>query len=142
RRIVGDNHVVNGLRTLAAFDERELYLKFALALSLDILNCNFHKNLLRFQFNGSMLLFLGVRFLSFCTLGMWFPALGTFLGFTNDNIVTLGARDCAANEENVVGLAYLNDLEVLTGTLNLSHVTGHTHPAHDCARKQALANCA
>src|SRR5580765_1012918 len=73
---------------------------------------------------------------------MWLPALGSFLGFANDNVITLGPGDCTTNQEDVVGFAHLNNFEILAGALNLTHVTGHAHAAHDRAGEQALADCA
>ena len=68
------------------------------------------------------------------------PALGPFLGFADDDIIAIGARDGASNEEEIVGLVDLDNLEILGGAADLAHVAGHFHAAHDGAGEQALAN--
>src|ERR1043166_8124919 len=71
---------------------------------------------------------------------MWFPALGTLFGFTNDDVIAIGTRDRAANQQNVFRFTDLNDFEILAGALDLAHVTGHAHGAHDRSWKQARAD--
>ncbi len=44
---------------------------------------------------------------------MRLPALGAFLGFTNDKVVALGTGDSAFDEQQVLGFAHLNNLQVV-----------------------------
>src|SRR5690349_20827843 len=71
---------------------------------------------------------------------MWFPALGTLFRFTDDDVITVGTGDRSANQKNVLRFANLNDLEILAGTLDLTHMTRHAHSAHNRAGEQALTN--
>src|SRR5271163_1571365 len=71
---------------------------------------------------------------------MRLPALGAFLGFTDDDVVAVGARNRPADQQDVVGLADLDDFEILHGAADLAEVAWHSHAAHDCAGKQTLAD--
>ena len=42
RRLIGDDHVMHRLRAFSVFNQRELYFEFALLLTFDIFNGNFH----------------------------------------------------------------------------------------------------
>src|SRR5438093_11733023 len=73
---------------------------------------------------------------------MGFPAFGAFLGFADDNVIPVCAGNGAPNQQDVIGFADLNDLEVLGGAPDLTHVAGHFHAAHDGAGEKALADSA
>ena len=88
------------------------------------------------------LFFLGISLLALHAGSMWFPALGAFLGFADDDVITFGAGNRATNKQEVVGFADLDDFQVLGSALDLAHMAGHLHPAHDSAWEQALADCA
>src|ERR1035437_6971918 len=68
------------------------------------------------------------------------PALGAFLGFTDDDIIAVRTRNSASDQYNVLRLTDLDDQEVLGGAAYLAQMAGHLHPAHDRAWEQALAN--
>jgi hypothetical protein len=95
---------VNGLGTPAVFDEIELNFQFALVFAFGVFNRKLHG-----------LFLLGVGFLGVRAFSMRFPALGALLGFTNDNVIAIGTRDRAPDEQNVFSLADLDNFEILGG---------------------------
>src|SRR5437762_12573043 len=71
---------------------------------------------------------------------MWFPALGAFLRFANDHIITVGAGNGTANKQNIVAITHLNHFQILGRAPHLAHVTWHSHPAHNGAWEKALTD--
>ena len=64
------------------------------------------------------------------------------LGFANDHVIALRAGNRAVDQQQVVRFAHLDDFQILRGALDLAHVTGHPHAAHDRAGEQTLTDCA
>src|SRR6185369_4564811 len=69
-----------------------------------------------------------------------FPALWTFLGFTDNDVIAFRARDRAFDQQKVFRFAHLDDFQVLRRALHLAHVTGHAQSALHRTGKQALAD--
>src|ERR1051325_780826 len=91
------------------------------------------------MFHG--LLLLGFSFLlGFGALGMRSPALGTFLGFTDDDVIAFGSGQRAPNEQQIISFMDLDDFQVLHGATDLPQVPGHLHATHDGAGKETLPN--
>jgi hypothetical protein len=78
--------------------------------------------------------------LTFRTLSVWTPTLGPFLRLANHNIITFRPGYRAFDEQQVFGLAHLDNFQVLGGAPHLAHVAGHAHAAHDGAGEQALTD--
>ena len=69
-----------------------------------------------------------------------FPALRTFLGFADDDVIAFRAGDRAFDEQKIFRLAHLDDLKILRRARVLTHVTGHPHSAHDRAGEKSLTD--
>src|SRR5581483_301357 len=134
-RAIGDHHVVNGLGAPAILNERELHFQFTRAVSFGILNCKLHGD-----WSVRLFLFRVGLFNIFRALSMWFPALGPLLGFANDDVIAIRAGNRAFDQQQVLGFAHLDDLQILGRAAYLAEVAGHFHAAHDGAWKQTLAD--
>src|SRR5262249_44005498 len=58
----------------------------------------------------------------------------------NNDIIAIPPRYRASNQKQILRFPNLDDLQILRGSPNLSHVTRHSHSAHDCAGEQPLTN--
>src|SRR5947207_7742115 len=66
--------------------------------------------------------------------------LRVFLRLPDDHVIALGPGNRAPDQQNVFGVADLEDLQVLGGAPDLAHVSRHFQTAPDRAGEQTAAD--